>query len=502
MTLRARFRNWLLAGWSPLAPTPEPTASTGMSISYAAQWEAMRTGRPAPEPDQLFERPVPPAGVMPAMAMDSLPALSPLTTWGLASIFHEGLAFPGYAYLAELSQRPEYRHMAEIWAEHATRKWIKFTGNDDVRLGLIEAEFTRLNVKALFQQADVTDGKFGRAQIYLDFGDGERSQTLLVDKRKITPDRPLQSLKVVEPMWCYPGQYESMDPLSPDHYRPRFWYVQGQTVSDSRFLTFTRFPVPDMLKPSYAFGGQSLTQMAKPYVDNWLRTRQSVSDVTHSYSTPVLRTDMGSTLTGGSGATLYARADMFNRTRDNRGLMLIDKDMEEFENVTTPLAGLADLQSQSQEQLSSVARIPLSIYLQITPTGLNASSDPEIRSFYADVTGHQETDYRPPLQRLLEIVQLGIDGTIDPDVKFVFEPLWEMSALDAATVRDKQADTDTKYVTMGAVSNDEVREKLREEDGGPFQGVNLSGDAPPPPDDGVDSTDNSDKADGSGKETK
>ncbi|MGF6605041.1 hypothetical protein P3T23_009802, partial [Paraburkholderia sp. GAS448] len=47
-----------------------------------------------------------------------------------------------------------------------------------------------------------------------------------------------------------------------------------------------------MLKPAYAFGCLSLSQIAKPYVDNWLRTRQSVSDLLHSFSTMVLKTNL------------------------------------------------------------------------------------------------------------------------------------------------------------------------------------------------------------------
>jgi phage-related protein (TIGR01555 family) len=498
MTRRQRFVRWLTGTTvsTPVAviePDDRPVPK-GMTVSYAALWESQRSGQPVPIVEDLFARPVPPRGVLPAgMAMDNLPALANLAAFGLQSMYHEGLAFPGYGYLAELAQRPEYRHMAEIWAEHATRKWIKLTGPDDKRLGVIEAELERLNVRAVFREADEIDGKFGRSHIYLDFGDGERRQRLLVDPRKVTPDRKLQAIRAVEPMWVYPGMYETRNPLDADFYRPRFWYVQGDTVADSRMLTFVRHPVPDMLKPSYAFGGQSYTQLAKPYVDNWLRTRQSVSDVTSAFSQMVLATDMGSTLTGGTGEDLYTRVDMFNRTRDNRGTMVINKDSEELTNVTTPLSGLDALQAQAQEQLSSVARIPLSIYLQVTPTGLNASSDGEIRSFYADVTAHQEKDYRPNLQRIIELVQLGIDGKIDPDVKFTFEPLWEMSATEIATVRKTEAETDQIYVTAGAVSNEEVRERLREQDGGLYQSVGLEGDAPEVDDDDVDTTDNSDK---------
>ena len=53
--------------------------------------------------------------------------------WATAGLWGEGLAFPGYPYLAELAQRPEYRNIVETLAEEMTRKWIKIisTGDDD-----------------------------------------------------------------------------------------------------------------------------------------------------------------------------------------------------------------------------------------------------------------------------------------------------------------------------------------------------------------------------------
>jgi hypothetical protein len=52
----------------------------------------------------------------------------------------------------------------------------------------------------------------------------------------------------------------------------------GTEVHASRMPAFVGHPVPDMLKPAYSFGGLSLSQMAKPYVDIWLQTRESVGD--------------------------------------------------------------------------------------------------------------------------------------------------------------------------------------------------------------------------------
>ncbi len=426
-----------------------------------------------------------PEGTAPeGMAMDScLPATSgAASNWAVASLFHEGMGFFGYPYLAELQQRAEYRHAAEIWAEHAVRKWIKITGSTPEKRKKVEAEFTRLNVRDTFQEWMGHDQVFGRGTIFLDFGDADKADELavplVVSKDKISSKRKLERLTVIEPMWVAPGTYATNNPLRHDFYKPRAWFVYGRTVDTSRMLTIVSRPVSDMLKPAYAFGGQSLVQLMKPYVDNWLRTRQAVSDMINTYSVMVLGTDMSSILGGGGGDDLFNRIDMFNQLRDNRGSMAIDKDNETLTNIAVPLGGLHELQAQAQEQLASVSRIPLSIYLQITPTGLNSTNDGETRNFYADVKAYQEKNVRPHLQRVFEIVQLGELGEIDADMTFEFVALWEMDDKDKADIRKADADADCAYVMNGIVDPEEVRERLSNDETSLYHGVDLTDPAP------------------------
>jgi hypothetical protein len=63
--------------------------------------------------------------------------------------------------------------------------------------------------------------------------------------------------------------------------------VAGKDVHKTRLLKFVGREAPHLLKPAYAFGGLSVTQMSRPYVDNWIRTRQSVADIIHAYSVMV-----------------------------------------------------------------------------------------------------------------------------------------------------------------------------------------------------------------------
>jgi phage-related protein (TIGR01555 family) len=354
----------------------------------------------------------------------------------------------------------------------------------DEKLKRIEAELKRLKVREAFRRVAELDGVFGRGHIYLDTGDTEKPEELrtplTVSKVKIGRRKKLKRLVVVEPTWTYPQNYDSRDPLKPEFFEPQNWLVMQKSVHASRLLTFVGREVPDMLKPAYSFGGLSLIQMAKPYVDNWLRTRQSVSDILHAFTVWVVKTDLNDILNGSDdGDQVVRRAELFNRVRDNRGLMMVDKESEDFANVSAPLAGLDHLQAQAQEQMASVFAIPLVVLLGITPSGLNASSDGEIRVFYDFIHAFQEHLFGHALHVILKIVQLSLFGEIDEDIGFEFLPLWQPTETDQATIRKTNADIDKAYIDGGVLDPSEVREKIANDKDSPYQ--NIDPDAVPEP---------------------
>lgn len=480
---RQRLANWLDPRALPAPPADKPS---GVSAAALAQVCSDSGGAVSYTPQQIWALPEPPQGVLPSgMAMDSYPAgnlSTQLFAFGIEQRFHEGIGFFGYPYLAELAQRPEYRMITETIARDATRKWIKLTGPDEEKLKKLNDALQRFEVQAKFRRLSELDGFFGRGQLYIDTGETTLSSILMVRPEAIGKGK-LKGLTVVEPIWTYPGDYNATIPTAPDFYRPNLWYVMGETYHRSRLLTFVAREVPDMLKPVYAFGGLSLTQMAKPYVDNWLRTRQSVSDLIHSFSTMVLSTNMGATLAGGPATDVLNRVAMFNRMRDNRGTMVVNKDTETLTSVTTPLGSLDKLQAQSQEQMASVAGEPLVVMLGVTPSGLNASSDGEIRTYYDKIHSYQEHFFEPHLRTVLDVLQLDTFGAIDPAIGFEFLSLWEMDEKDKAAIRKSDAEADKTYIDAGVVSADECRERLGEDEGGLYFGVDLSGPAPELPDD-------------------
>ena len=436
---------------------------------------------------QQIEPYKPAPGVVPeamrqsAMAMDSTP-------YGYVNDVYGGAAaFKGYQYLAQLTQLPEYRKFAETLAKEMTRKWITITskGDDDKtdKISKIIDAMDRLKVKEHFRTMAEYDSLYGRGQLFPEFKlksgplsseDEEELKTPLVMASAKIGKGSLQGFRAIEPVWTYPSAFNAQNPLAADYYKPTAWYVMNKTVHRTRLLTFVSRPVPDLLKASYNFGGLSMSQMAEPYVNNWLRTRDSISDMIHSYSTSGIKTNLQNFMADPNDSSeLVSRAEAFTLFRDIKGLFMIDKDSEEFFQYNTPLSGLGELQEQAQGQQCMVSNLPPLVLFGVAPSGLNASGQGEMEVFYNYVKGQQETLYRDPLNTTIEIIQLSEFGVIDPDITFDFVPLKEMTAKEISDINKTNSDSDVAMVNAGILSPEESRSRIAADINSGHNGIDV-----------------------------
>jgi phage-related protein (TIGR01555 family) len=344
-----------------------------------------------------------------------------------------------------------------------------------------------IKLRQVFKMLAQHDSQFGIGHLFLDLkganlddprdpenrmdiGDGRND----VSKSKLSRNC-LKGLRTIEPVWCYPTLYNATNPLHPSWYDPQVWYVMGSEIHKSRLIPLIGRPVPDILKPAYAFGGLPMTQMAQPYVDIWLRTRQSVAEIIHAFSVMVLQTNMGTTVqpggsSGGAG-DVVARMMLMNALRDNQGMMIIDKSTEDFKNISAPLGTLDQLQAQSQEHMYSVARIPAVKWTGIQPQGLNATSEGEMRAFNDTIHGYQEQLFRTALNTIVDIMMISLWGKRDPDITFDFAALHELTEKEQAEVEKMKAETAQIRVDSGIVSQEEIRGVLVADPDSDFHGL-------------------------------
>ena len=479
------------------APKGSPIPDMAMDASSAWRELIERYGAKKKNDDRNpfeIQRASFPPNVGPPMAFDDASQFAgPLASWalgglgaGLGEDDREG--FLGYPLLTLMSQRPEYRSVVEVTATEATRKWIKLTSTGEkdktAKIKELKDALDHFQLRDRFKVVSEHDGFFGRAHLYPDLGSTDDPKELLtpigngrdkVSKAKIGKGS-LKAFRNIEPVWVWPTNYNSTDPLNEDWYRPRTWFSMQREVHRSRLLTFVARPVPDLLKPAYMFGGQSLTQQVKPVVMNWIETRGNIGNMLGAYSLLIFATNMPEALNTNNTRELEKRAAVLNLFRNNLSMAMINKETEDISSVSHPLGGLSDLQAQAQEHMASLSRIPVVKLLGIQPAGLNASSEGEIKCWEDNVKSYQEGFFRPNLTIAIDIVQCHLWGEPDPDIVFDFEHLSELDELQAAALRKTNAETGKILIDSGAITRKEERQRVAADEDAPYASLDLDGD--------------------------
>lgn len=429
------------------------------------------------QPPALPEGVVAKGKTAPVMAMDSNGG-----EYGMAYTFaiqagYNG--FPGYQYLASLATRAEYRNLATSLSTEITREWIELhsseTAGDRTKQKITELTkaLEDYGIPRIIQRAAEHDAFFGRGQILINIAGQDKTKPLILSPKTI-PKGSIVSFANVEPVWTTPGAWNAIDPGAPDFYKPPIWWMLGQIVHTSRLLPIITRELPDLLKPAFNFSGMSLSQLAEYYVDEWLTTKTSISKLLSNFSITALKTQMAQVMEGDSdGLGLINRAKLFNANRDNQGLMLLDMATEDLVQQNVPLGGLHELQAQAEEHMSLPSRMPLVILTGVSPSGLNASSDGEIRVWNDWIAAQQKAFYFQPILTILKVLQLSMYGEIDDDISFDFEPLYQMTPKELSEIRRSDAEAAAVYIDRSVIGPEEQREMLARDPKSGYQGLEL-----------------------------
>lgn len=433
-----------------------------------------------------------------AIAMDNCQPIYDYASMGLVNFYS---AFPGYPALAAMSQSSDYRSVAETTATEMTREWGQFKIDDpDIeddseltdeqlearklekeaqarkrleKINAITDAFKVHDIRSLLRKAIEVEYSMGRAQIYIKLDHSDDSLPFVLSERGVAKGA-LKGFRLIEPMWSTPSVYNAADPTADDFYVPSKWFVLGREVHADRLMTLIMRPVPDMLKPAYNFGGISMFQLMKPYVERYQRTADSVSQIVQAFSLSILSTDMSGILTEGEGdSNLWLRAGIFNRFRENSGLMLLDKESEEISQINTPLTSLPELLTKSQEQMAAPSHTPLVKLLGVTPSGMNANSDGEIRVYYDYIAAQQEAHLRPIIEKISALIQLSLFGEVDNGIVWEFNPLYQLNAKELAETQEIKGRNAVQMVGAGVVSAQEARQALASDPDSPFNGIDV-----------------------------
>lgn len=425
------------------------------------------------------------------LAADAAPAALPanLAAWcgGFGIAATEG--FIGYPRCAELAQDGLMRRGVAVTADEMTRNFPRFIGaggaesSDAARR--LNDEMDRLDVVARFHDMAAMCGQYGGGLLYLRRrGDGAGVTGDLAAPISVSPeffrDGALDALVAVEPVSVGPLAYNATNPLAGDYFEPRTWYVSGVgEVHASRFLHFSTGALPVILRPAYNFFGVPQVQLALDYLVQFTDDRESAARLLKKFSLTIFKTNADELLYGGDDSQVARRIRHFAMQRDNDGVFAISNEDEDVVQVNTPLSGVTDIVRQALEMLAVIWGIPVVKFLGVSPGGMNATGESDLRSFYDHIESQRQKIFAHNFERLAQAMQYSLFGELREDVSYTWPSLWELNERERGELAKLRADTDAIYLDRGVLGQEEVRAALGGDEEGRYAGIEP--DAVPEP---------------------
>lgn len=403
--------------------------------------------------------------------------------------------FAGYGALSAMSTDGMLRNCISAVVRDQLKNWIEFKVkpsdkdgdtdavlddfkkevSDDV-IAKIEAFSKNINLKKKIKKAFEIDGYMGGCFIFIDTGVPAEERAIPLDISEKSAELKhghKLDFKIVEPINCFPGTYNSSDPLADNYLNPDFWWVLGCKVHKSRLIRIVSNEVVDLLKPAFNFLGLPQAQILWDYVIHFNDNRHSSNKLLKKFSTTVMKTKMTDVLNGGVADDLDRRVDYFVQNRNNDSVTVIDKDLEDIVKLETPLSGVDTITRQSLEYVAAINHTPAVVLLGQSPNGFNATGESDLKNYRDLIDGRNEDLLREPLTTIFNLIQIHECGRIDPDIEFSFVPFDKSDENIEAQTNNLKADRYSKLIASGVISPEEARRNLINDKDSGFNDLNA-----------------------------
>ena len=301
--------------------------------------------------------------------------------------------------------------------------------------------------------------EYGGAFIYINTDDTNLSLPLYLNEKTASTNK-ITGLTVIEPWQAAPVQVNSFNPLKENYMQPDLWWVLGASTSvhKTRLIPVVFYSVPDLIKPLYNYLGLPLSFYMKNYVSNADTVRQSISDLVLRFRTKIIKT----TAQKIADPQTQARVKYMNATSNNLATLLLAKDEEWIETVTS-LSGMDNLLSQMYELMTASTRgIPVTKLLGLSPRGFNATGEYDENNFYDVIDGYASSVVIPAMEKVAEYILCFKAGILD-EPKYEFNPRKQIKQKEQAEINNLKADYISKLIMSGVVTGKDAIRAISED---------------------------------------
>lgn len=284
----------------------------------------------------------------------------------------------------------------------------------------------------------------------------------------------------VDPYWCAPilDQNDTANPDAVHFYEPTYWLINGKKYHRSHLIVFKTCELPDLLKPSYLYGGVPVPQMIMERVYAAERTANEAPSVALSKRTTILKTDAAKALA--NEGVFRQKMQMWAAWWSNWGVKVVDKEDDDVDQFDTTLADFDALIMTQYQLVAASGEVPATKLLGTAAKGFNATGEYDESSYHEMLESIQTHDLTPLVERhhlcVMRSYVVPKMRRKDPSFK-PFETFVEWEPLDSPTMKEYadielvRAQTAVQYAQTGAFDQYDIRNATINEPHSIFHGL-------------------------------
>lgn len=356
--------------------------------------------------------------------------------------------------------------IVEVVPDEAMRTGYDLIVGDKVLAEDLLGEHEELKVDETFRYAKKVERAFGGSAIFPVINDSCEDMRMPLNENRITK---IQHLQVFEPRELMPCRYYE-NPLKPKYGEPMTYRLfprsrgltsgelNGVEIHESRLIIFPGLRVTRSQVSSSGFGDSVLNRcyaILRDYNISWA----SATALLHDFAQAAFKIKgLAQLIAQDRDDVIRARIQAVELARSTIRAVMMDAE-EEFERKSTPTAGLAELLTAALTRVAMTADMPIVRLAGTSPAGFS-TGESETRQWYDRIDVIRKLGMKPQLARLCKLQMRSLQGPTkgkEPKRWSVnFRPLWQMTDIEKAQLRQTVANTDNIYFQMGAVSPEEI----------------------------------------------
>lgn len=290
------------------------------------------------------------------------------------------------------------------------------------------------------------------------------------DPKMIEPGS-FRGFAVVDPHWLtYEFDDESAnDPVSPYFFVPTWVYTRSQKYHRSWMIRVINSEIPDLLKPTYYFGGLSLTQMI--YERVWCADKLANEAPLLAMTKRLLIADGNLEQLIGDPRHTNIFFKAINYFRDNFSIF-VKKPSSNVTQLDTSLADLTPLTMSQYQLVSAIAQIPVTKLLKNVPSGLQATGQYEWDDYAQSLKAIQTNDYTPLCRMFYELyVASNYPDRSDISLDVEWNPIDIPKETEVVQMTSQSSQLASTLIGNGIVTVAEARTMLRRTNLPAFQAI-------------------------------